>query len=164
MKKSMTAAILVAGLAFAACSDDDGGSGSGSGSGSDGNSDIAKEVAKQTVDAAKADGVNLDEGCVADIADSLSDEDAAAIIAAGPDGDPEISPEGEEMSLGILACVDNDQLVEQFIQGMGDAGEEFDEACVREKLKDFDLSEVAQAGPDAEPPAEMVTAMIECFI
>ena len=163
MKKSMTAAILVAGLAFAACSDDDG-SGSGSGSGSDGNSDAAKEVAKQTVEAAKADGVNLDEGCVADIADSLSDEDAAAIIAAGPDGDPEISPEGEEMSLGILACVDNDQLVEQFIQGMGDAGEEFDEACVREKLKDFDLSEVAQAGPDAEPPTEMVTAMIECFI
>ena len=152
----MTAAILVAGLAFAACSDDDGGSG--------GNSDAAKEVAKQTVEAAKADGLDLDEGCVADIADSLSDEDAAAIIAAGPDGDPEISPEGEEMSLGILACVDNDQLVEQFIQGMGDAGEEFDEACVREKLEDFDLTEIAQAGPDAEPPTEMITAMIECFV
>ena len=153
----MTAAILVAGLAFAACSDDDGGSGGG-------NSDAAKEVAKQTVEAAKADGLDLDEGCVADIADSLSDEDAAAIIDAGPDGDPEISPEGEELSLGILACVDNDQLVEQFIQGMGDAGEEFDEACVREKLEDFDLTEIAQAGPDAEPPTEMITAMIECFV
>ena len=157
MKKSMTAAILVAGLAFAACSDDDGGSGGG-------NSDAAKEVAKQTVEAAKADGLDLDEGCVADIAASLSDEDAAAIIDAGPDGDPEISPEGEELSLGILACVDNDQLVEQFIQGMGDAGEEFDEACVREKLEDFDLTEIAQAGPDAEPPTEMITAMIECFV
>ena len=55
-------------------------------------------------------------------------------------------------------------LLDRFIEGMGDAGEEFDEDCVREKLKDFDLSEVAQAGPDAEPPTEMVTAMIECFI
>jgi len=157
MKKSMTAAILVAGLAFAACSDDDGGSGGG-------NSDAAKEVAKQTVEAAKADGLDLDEGCVADIADSLSDEDAAAIIDAGPDGDPDISPEGEELAIRIVGCLDNDVLLDRFIEGMGDAGEEFDEDCVREKLKDFDLSEVAQAGPDAEPPAEMVTAMIECFI
>ena len=157
MKKSMTAAILVAGLAFTACSDDDGGS-------SGGNSDAAKEVAKQTVEAAKADGVDLDEGCVADIADSLSDDDAAAIIAAGPDGDPDISPEGEEMALGILACVDNDQLIEQFIQSMTAEGEEFDEDCIREKLKDFDLTEIAQAGPDAEPPTDMITAMVECFV
>ena len=155
MKKSMAAAILIAGLAFAACSDDDGVSGGG-------NSDAAKEVAKQLVDEAKANGVLLDETCVAGIADSLSDEDAAAILAAGPGGKPEVSSEGQDLAVGILACFGDDQLVDQLIQGIVDSGDQVDEDCVRKNLEEFDIGELARS--DADLPTEVVAAIEVCLI
>jgi len=152
MRTRRIAPLLVGGLLLAAC-----GSDSGSPSGAQG------QAADAAISAAAAEGFELDEGCVNDLAGQLSDDDAQAIADAGPDGDADLSPEGEELSLQLLTCVDSDALVDQFIAGMNESGEAFDEACARERLEDFDIAALVAAGEGAEPPDDLIRAMIDCI-
>lgn len=151
MRTRRMAALAIGGLLLAACGGDDGGAGGAQG-----------QAADAAMVAAAQEGFTLDEGCVNDIAAQLSDEDAQAIVDAGPDGDADISAEGEALSLELLSCVDSSALVDQFIEGMSESGEDFDEACVRERLEDFDIAELVAEGGEA-PPTDLVQAMIECI-
>lgn len=132
--------------------------------GSDGGSGEAQaEVAQQTIGAAEDAGFALDEGCVNDITSQLSDDDADAIVAAGPIGDPDVSDEGSALARQLATCLGQEALLDQFIIGMQAEGQPFDESCVRENLKGFDLGALAAQGENADVPNEMVAALIECF-
>jgi ABC-type glycerol-3-phosphate transport system substrate-binding protein len=153
MTKSRILIALAAGtLVLAACGSDGGGGGSADGPQGD--------AAAKTIEQAADDGVELDEDCVNEVASQLSDEDAEA-IASGNDGD--VSEAGSALSIDLIACADEDALADLFIEGMGASGDEFDEACVREKLADFDMTEVVEATQSGTPPADLVAAMMECI-
>ena len=152
MRTRRIAALAVGGLLLAACGSDSGGP-----SGAQG------EAADAAIAAADEEGFALDEGCVNDLAGQLSDDDAQAIVDAGPDGDAALSPEGEDLSLQLLTCVDGDELVDQFIEGMNESGQAFDEACARERLDDFDIAALVAAGEGAEPPDDLIQVMIDCI-
>jgi len=155
MNKSIGALFAGATLVLAACGGGDGGGGGGGSAGG-----IQGQAADIAMSLADGEEFELDEACVNDLASQLSDADAQAIVDTGPDGDPELSPEGETTTLGILGCIDSDALIDQFIVGMTEGGQEVDEACVRENLQDFDLAEIAATG---EPSDDMIGALIECF-
>jgi len=155
MNKSIGALFAGATLVLAACGGGDGGGGGGGSAGG-----VQGEAAAVAMSLANDEDFDLDEACVNDLASQLSDADAQAIVDAGTAGDADLSPEGETTTLGILGCVDGDALIDQFIAGMTESGQEVDEACVRENLQDFDLAEIAATG---EPTSDMIGALIECF-
>jgi hypothetical protein len=149
MKKSIGATIAVAALVLAACGSDGDGGASG----------VQGEAADAAMALAADEDFELDESCVNDIAKQLSDEDAQAIVDSGGE-DADLSPEGAELSLQLLSCIDGDALVDQFIAGMTADGQDVDEDCVRENLEGYDLAEVATSG---QPSDEMIAALIPCF-
>lgn len=104
LRSRLVAGIAVGALALAACGgdDDDGGG--------DSPQDQVADMLLQELDGSEADmeGVTIDEDCIRDITGDLSDEDAQAIVDAGPDGDPEVSVSGEELGLAMLDCIDID--------------------------------------------------------
>ena len=146
MKRTAMIIALVAATALTACGSDDSTAISG----------IQADAAKAAVDSAAEEGVTLDRDCVDDVAVQLSDEDAALAAA---EGDADLSPEGEELSLQLLACADQDQLIDSIVAGMGDG---VDQECARDALKALDLTTVLAAS-GAEPPAEFTEALTPCF-
>lgn len=117
--------LAAATMLFAACgSDDDGGAGGDQGAAAD-----------LLVDAVGEEGVELDRDCVNDIAGELSDDDAAAIVAAGPDGDPDISPEAEALGGRILnECLDLSSAIDAILAEIGD-DDGIDKDCLRTELE-----------------------------
>jgi hypothetical protein len=152
MKKSIVASLAVGVLVLAACGSDSGGS-----SGPQG------EAADAAIAAASEEGMTLDEECVNDVASQLSDEDAEAIVAAGPDGDPDVSDEGTAIGAQLLGCADSSDIADAFIEEIKASGQEFDEACVREGLDDLDLSTLAGDAQSGEAPEELIKAVFDCF-
>jgi hypothetical protein len=149
----------VATLALAACGSDDKGS-SGNASGG---TDLQDQAADAAIEAAAAENFELDENCVRGIASRLSDDDARKIVDAGPEGDADLSTEGEALSLELVRCIDSDTLIDQFIEGMGDGGQDFDEACVREQLEGVDVAELIATSEGSGTPSELVSSLMECF-
>jgi hypothetical protein len=149
MKKSIGATIAVAALVLAACGSDGGGGASG----------VQGEAADAAMAAGTDAGFGFDEACVNDLAKQLSDADAQAIVDSGGQNS-DLSPEGEALSDDLLGCIDNDDLIDQFIIGLTSSGQAVDEDCVREKLEDVDLSQMAD---DSDLPDEVVVELIECF-
>ena len=148
MNKTIISVLAAGTLVLAACNSDDGGA-----------SGVQGEAAQQAIDQAADEGIELDEGCVNDLANDLSDEDAQAIVDAGPDGDADLSETGEATTAELLDCIDPDALVDLFIQGMLESGEDIDEDCVREALEDIDLTGVING---EDPSTELITAVVEC--
>ncbi len=153
MRRTLTIAALAAGLALTAC-----------GSDGDSGSDLTgpqAAAAQSAIDGAAEDGITLDESCVNDIAAQLSDEDAELAAA---DGDDELSPEGEALTVSLLTCADEDALVDLFIQGMSESGPTLDEDCAREELQSFDVVEIlTAAGEGSDPPQDFIEALTPCF-
>jgi len=156
VKRSFAPVIAIAGLVLAACGSSDSGSSDG------GSSDVQAAAAQQTIDAATEAGFDLDEGCVNAITGQLSDDDAQAIVDAGPD-DPDVSPAGSALAGQLGGCLGQGALLDAFIDALTADGQEFDEACVRENLEDFDLSALAAQGDSAAPTNELFAALVDCF-
>jgi hypothetical protein len=144
-------------LAFSAC-------GSDSDSGSDGGSELSEAqaaAADAAIESAAADDVTLDRECVEGIAGQLSEDDARL---AADDTEAELSAAGEALGTELLSCADADEIVELFIAGMSDGGEQFDEDCAREQLADVDVQAIiASAGDGEDVPAELIAALTPCF-
>jgi len=156
LKRTHTIAGVATALLLAACgSDGDGGDGE---SGLDG---PQADAARAAVESAAADGIELDQACVDEIASQLSDEDAALAAA---DGDAELSPEGEALSIQLIDCADDGQLVDFFITNLTDGGVPFDEDCAREQLQQLDLKAlIATTADGGDPPPAFVEALTPCF-
>lgn len=148
MRRAVTIAAIAAGLVLTACGSDDGGSISGP----------QGDAAQAAIDSAAAEGLTLDEECVNDLAAQLSDEDAEKAAA---DGDAELSPEGEALTVQLISCADADEVIDSIIEAMVDGGAMIDEDCARDALEGLDLGSLDPTGD--EPPAEFVEALTPCF-
>ena len=93
MRNTLIAGLSVAALTFAACSSDNASGGS------------QDEVADLMIQSAEETGFEIDEACVRDITDQLSDDDAEKIVEAGIDGDPDVSDEADALALELIDCV-----------------------------------------------------------
>ncbi len=125
MRTRIISSLAVATLVLSAC----GGSGGKQG-----------EVADLLVESASEEGLELDEGCVDDLAGQLSDEDAEKMIEAGVDGEADISPEAQALAFEMITCIDTDSLVDTMIAELGD---EVDADCMRDVLEDVDPAALA---------------------
>ena len=152
MTRSLASTIVIAGLTLAACGSSDSSS-----------SGVQADAAQQTIEAAKDAGFDLDHACVNDITEQLSDDDAQAIVDAGPGGEPDVSAEGSALANQLVNCISQEALLDEFVAGMVADGQAFDEECVRENLKEFDLAALAAQGANATPSNEMAAALFECF-
>ena len=144
MKSRVFATISVAALALAAC----------------GGGDSAQdEVADMMIEELEAEGMDVDEDCVRDAAGELSDDDAQAIVDAGPDGDPDVSDEAMAAASSLMGCVDLGSIVDEAIDDMvAEMGEEnVDRECMEEALGDLDLAAME------EDPSAMMGPMMECI-
>jgi hypothetical protein len=148
MRRAVTIAAITAGLVLTACGSDDGAAISGP----------QADAARAAIDSAADEGLALDEDCVNDLAAQLSDEDAERAAA---DGDAELSPEGEALTVQLISCADPDELIDGIIAAMTDGGAMIDEECAREALEGLDLGSLVSTGD--EPPAEFVEALTPCF-
>lgn len=148
----VTPVALAIGLALtSACGGDDGG----------GLTDDQATAVDQLLESAAADDIDVDRSCVEDLAAGLSDEDAAAIVAAGPDGDPELSADGEALTARLFGCVDIDSLADSVIDELTASGTPVDEDCVRDALRDLDPEALAASGDDAASQ-ELFGALMAC--
>ncbi len=145
MRKSMLVAAAAA-LVFAAC-------------GSDNDKDKATAA---LIRGAENDGIEVDEGCVKDVVDTLSDEDAKA-LADLPDGadvtDASLSAAGDATMIELLDCADASAIVDAALEELRTSGVEFDEQCVRDVLAGVPVSELAG---DALPD-EVTTGLVDCI-
>jgi hypothetical protein len=172
MKRTLVLGVAVIGLALTGCGSDDG-------SGTDDSvpvteaeaededatsgdlSDAQAAAAAIAISDAEEGGVALDAACVDDIAGQLSEEDAEKIAAE--DGTP-LSAAGEALGAELLRCAPDEALVDLFIAGLAEGGEQVDEQCAREQLEGVDIVDLViatQAG--GSPPIDVVEALIECF-
>lgn len=153
MSKTLMSIVAVGALVLAGCGDDDGGGG-------------LSDAQSGAVDAAMAlgdeSGLDLDRGCVEDLAGDLSDEDAQILADSGDE--TELSADGQATSDEILNCLDQSSLIDFFISNMEESGLPFDEECVRDALDGEDLTPLLE---DAETPGqeatELITAVEACF-
>lgn len=125
MRTRLIAPLAVVTLALAACGGDDGSSGR------------QGEVADMMLEAAEEEGIALEEECVRDVAGRLSDEDAAKIVEAGPDGEAELSADAEAVAEDMFDCLDTDALVDQIVAGMDGGG--VDAECLKRVLDEEGL-------------------------
>jgi hypothetical protein len=107
------------------------------------------------IEQAEAAGIETDEDCVREKAEKLSDADAQAIVDAGDDGSPELSPEGEALSIQLASCISTEDLIEEVLSSLPEG---IDEDCVREAMEGVDLSNLASG----ETPPEFAAAIAEC--
>jgi len=91
---------IAAPLGFAACGGGDGGGTSPQ----DGVADLLIEVINEQLGGGGID-FELDEQCVRDLTDQLSDADAQAIVDAGVDGEPDTSAEADAIGEQIETCL-----------------------------------------------------------
>lgn len=118
------------------------------------------EVADMVLDEMSGEDVEMDEECVRDAAQELSDDDAQKILDAGPGGNAtDLSPEADAAANSLINCVDTDAIVDQMIDEMvDDAGaENVDVDCLKEALSGLDLATFDEGSP------EMMSALFECI-
>ena len=151
MKSRLSATISIVALALAACGgDDDGGSGSGP----------QGEVADMVIEDMEAEGFVVDEECVRDATGELSDDDAQALVDAGPEGDAgDLGADAEEAAAAVAGCIDSDQMVDAVIDDMvAEMGEEnVDADCIKEALDGVDLATMDESDP------AVMTAVLDCI-
>lgn len=150
MTKTTAAFALVLGATFLV----------GCGSNDSGNDSDRRAIVDKTVANAAESGIELDKACVAKVVDTLS---AADVTAIANDDNENISDEGRNASLELIRCADEEQMTDLFIEGMRASDQDFDEACVREKLVDIDIADLVAAAQGSSPPSDIVDAMVECF-
>lgn len=129
MRTRLVGTLTIAAFALTACGGGDGAGGS------------QGEVADLVIESAAEEGLELDEDCVRETAGKLSDDDADKIVAAGADGDPDVSEEADALGAEMFGCVNTDALVDQMVEELG--GEGIDTECLKDALRGVDAAEIA---------------------
>jgi len=107
MRTRLFSIMLVTGLALTACGGDDDSSGGG-GSVQDQVADMMIDSINESMEGEDVSGVSIDEDCVRDATQQLSDDDAQKILDAGPDGDPDVSDDAGTAADALIDCVEID--------------------------------------------------------
>lgn len=133
--------------------------------GSDGGSSLSddqQEVVDMLNTAMGEEGLALDQECAEEVAAKLTDDDASALVAAGVDGDPELSAQGEALGMEMFGCLDRDSFIDSLITEIEGSGAQVDADCVRNSLSDFDMDQLADAMEADEPPSDFTSAILDC--
>jgi hypothetical protein len=123
MRRFAVVAALVAGLGLAACGGDD--DDAGGGGSQDDVFDMMMQAMEESLASEMPEGVELDiedivdEDCLRDKTDQLSDEDAEKIVEAGIDGDPEVSAEAEQVAESLDECFDAEAIADAITESSG---------------------------------------------
>jgi hypothetical protein len=112
--------------------------------------------------AMEEEGLAIDQSCAEDVAARLSDDDAAALVAAGVDGDPELTADGEALGMELFGCLDRDVFIDSLIEEIRASGATVDEGCFRDALSDLEMSDLAESMDSDEPPADFMSAILGC--
>jgi hypothetical protein len=169
-KKLATAAAIAAITLLAACGGDDGGD----------SADGRDVITGQLMEVIGGDGAEADEDCVRDVVAQLSDEDVEKIVEAGPDGDPDVSAEAEDIGMQLAECVTDfgdsldsvepgdvdipeglevtDAMVDVMVSQMEASGLKVDRDCIGEALEGQDLAALAEA----EMTPEVMQSLMGC--
>ena len=127
MRTRLISSLAIAALALSAC----------------GGGDDKSAAVDDLMESAEEAGLDLDRSCVDNVADKLSDDDLKALAEAGPDGEAELSSEGEALTGELLSCISSESMVDTIMAQIGDT-EGLDEECLREVLSNFDAAELAE--------------------
>jgi hypothetical protein len=135
MRNRLIGSIAIAALALAACGGDDSG----------GQQDEVADMMLTVM--SEESGLSLDEACVREAAQGITDEDADKIVEAGMDGDPAISEESDQAIRSMASCVSLDDMVDEIAEQFGDS---VDRDCLRDALDGVDLAALDEAdfGPE----------------
>jgi len=124
-------------------------------------------------------GMTVDEQCVRDAVGKLSDDDLRAIVAAGENGDPDVSAEGDAIGSSLIECVTDfgddldtsgtgsipdgiamtDALIDVFVQQIEATGMQADRPCVEQALEGVDVAQLA----DVMNNSELMTTLSACI-
>lgn len=91
---------------IAACGGDDSSSGT-----------TRNAVLDQVIAEAENGGATVDRGCAEAAIAKLSDKDASAILAAGVDGDPDVSEDAMAVANELFGCMNFDGVVDSVLDG-----------------------------------------------
>ena len=125
-------------------------------------------------------GMTVDEQCVRDAVGKLSDDDLRAIVAAGENGDPDVSAEGDAIGSSLIECVTDfgddldtsgtgsipdgiamtDALIDLFVEQIEATGLQADRPCIEQALADVDVAQLADVMSDSE----LMTTLSACIV
>lgn len=91
------------------------------------------EVADLFLQAAGDEGIEVDQDCVETAAGKLSDDDAAKILEAGIDGDPDVSDAANDVADEMARCVAVDSLIDGMLAEL-EGDDTIDVECLRAEL------------------------------
>ncbi|MEX0846938.1 MAG: hypothetical protein WD023_04090, partial [Ilumatobacteraceae bacterium] len=134
--------------------------------------ELREELVTQLLSA--TEGMTVDEGCVRDTVDQLSDDDLRIIVAAGEEGDPVVSDQANAIGAALVSCITDfgddigtsgtgsipegiemtDALIDLFMTQLESSGLQADRACVEQALEGIDVAQLADVMND---PALMGT-------
>ena len=144
--RRITALLATSVLLFAACGDDDDDAGG-----------VQAQAADEFIDQMKDGDVDPDEECVRTAFADMSDDDAQAIVDAGSDETPDLSPEAMAIVTEATAsCASTEDLLDTIIE---DLPEGVDGDCVRDLLADAEFGDIISSGT---MPPEVAEAITEC--
>jgi len=145
MRMRIISTLTVAGLLISACGSSGGGA--------------QDDVADMFVEVMAEDDITIDADCAREEASKLSDDDAQKIVDAGPDGDPDISLDADEVAAGFARCVDTDSLVDSMIGDLKDqfGDDSVDADCLKDALRGVDLADASQATALSDAVGECVS-------
>jgi hypothetical protein len=145
--RRITALLATSVLLFAACGDDDDDDAGG----------VQAEAADEFIDQMKDGDVDPDEECVRTAFADMSDDDAQAIVDAGSDETPDLSPEAMAIVTEATAsCASTEDLLDTIIE---DLPEGVDGDCFRDLLADAEFGDIISSGT---MPPEVAEAITEC--
>ena len=101
MRTRLVTTVALAALALSACG---GGDDGGDGSPQDEVADMMIETLRDADDVEGLD-VEIDEDCVRDATSGLGDDDARAIVEAGPEGEADVGEDARAVGMALFECV-----------------------------------------------------------
>lgn len=130
---------------------------------------------------ANTEGMTVDEQCLRDAVDKLSEDDLRAIVSAGIDGDPDVSAEADAIAMSLVECITDfgdvtdtsdssggsipegmamtDALIDVFVDQVEASGMKADRPCIEQALEGVEVAELA----DAMNNSELMSKLTACI-
>lgn len=163
---------------LAACGGDDSSSGT-----------TRNAVLDQVIAEAENGGATVDRGCAEAAIAKLSDKDASAILAAGVDGDPDVSEDAMAVANELFGCMNfdgvvdsvldgslpdvslpdvsipegievTDEMIDMIVTSIEQSGAKVDRDCIADAIQGVDLAELAGQAGTMSP--EFIQRFIGC--
>lgn len=126
----------------------------------------ASKIADKLMSEADKQGMKVEKTCVAELAGKFSDADQELLVANIDNEDfdiEQLSADGQTTAMGLMSCVDKDQLIDSMMEQVGDVPG-LDKECLRKVFADIDpeqLAAIAQNG--GSDTVDLQTEVLACL-